>query len=86
MKVIGRNAVKQNGTFVTLLNMEVTGKECSLKKLWKVIEILIFSFKVVYRKEGRGGREGGGEGGRGREGGSEGAERVEVRRVEGSDL
>ena len=36
MRVTGKDAVRQDGKYATLINMGLAGKECTLKGIWKV--------------------------------------------------
>ena len=36
MRVTGKDAVRHDGKYVTLINMGLAGKECTLKGIWKV--------------------------------------------------
>lgn len=36
MRVTGKDAVRQDGKYVTLINMVLAGKECTLRGIWRV--------------------------------------------------
>ena len=36
MRVTGKDAVRQDGKYATLINMVLAGNECTLKGIWKV--------------------------------------------------